>query len=243
VESRLPRSMICAFSSEGIRLAQISTSMTINATASIMLAMYSVVASSQGSSISELRGTIRNDILKEYIARNTYIFPPSASLRLAVDHHRVLFQRRCANGIPSALVVTNIREAGANAVQSWRLRLQMPKHTSRRVFSAELQPMNLLPDYHSSSLSERFPRRNCKSFEQHAGMGRIMKEKFHAKKPESMMLRFHTQTSGETLTAQQPYNNVVRVALQALAAVLGGTPVRFTQIRLDEALSLPTEER
>ena len=226
---------------EGIKLGQVSTSMTINATAAIMLAMYSVVGSSQELSISELRGTTQNDILKEYIARNTYIYPPSSSLNLAVDIIEFC-TKRMNRWYPISISGYHIREAGANAVQELAYAF-----ANAEAYVEACTHRGLRVDDFAPRLSFFFACQNdfleeiAKFRAARRIWARIMKEEFHADKAESMMLRFHTQTSGETLTAQQPYNNVVRVSLQALAAVLGGTQSLHTN-SLDEALSLPTEE-
>jgi methylmalonyl-CoA mutase N-terminal domain/subunit len=226
---------------QGIRLNHVSTSMTINATAPIMLAMYSLVGSSQGSSMSMLRGTTQNDVLKEYIARNTYIYPPAASLRLAVDIIEFC-AKKMRRWYPISVSGYHIREAGANVIQELAYAF-----ANAEAYVEACLGRGLAPDDFGQRLSFFFACHND-FFEEIAKFraarriwAHIMRDKFHTKKPESMMLRFHTQTSGETLTAQQPYNNVVRVAVQAIAAVLGGTQSLHTN-SLDEALSLPTED-
>ena len=226
---------------DGVSLDKVSTSMTINATAAIMLAMYTSVGERQGVPISELRGTTQNDILKEYIARNTYIFPPEQSLRLTTD-----IIEFCAHKMPLWHPISisgyHIRESGSTAIQE----LAYAFANAKEYVKACLQ-RGLAVDMFSPHLSFFFASHND-IFEEIAKFraarriwAHIMKEEFHAQNPESMKLRFHTQTSGETLTAQQPLNNIVRVTVQALAAVLGGTQSLHTN-SLDEALSLPTEE-
>lgn len=226
---------------QGISLAHISTSMTINATASIMLAMYSVVGMSQGIPLTKLRGTTQNDILKEYIARNTYIFPPKQSLKLAVDVIEFC-TKKMPMWHPISISGYHIREAGANAIQELAYAFANAKEYVSACIERGLAIDEFAPQLsfffacHSDFLEEVAKFRAARRI-----WARIVKKEFQAKRSESMKLRFHTQTSGETLTAQQPQNNVVRVALQALAAVLGGTQSLHTN-SLDEALSLPTEE-
>jgi methylmalonyl-CoA mutase N-terminal domain/subunit len=226
---------------DGVNLDQISTSMTINATAAIMLAMYVSVGETQGVPPGKLRGTTQNDILKEYIARNTYIFPPEQSLRLTTD-----IIEFCARNMPMWHPISisgyHIRESGSTAVQELAYAFANAKEYVRACLKR-----GLAVDAFSPHLSFFFASHND-IFEEVAKFraarriwAQIMKEEFQAKNPESMKLRFHTQTSGETLTAQQPLNNVVRVTVQALAAVLGGTQSLHTN-SLDEALSLPTED-
>ena len=226
---------------DGINLEKISTSMTINATAAIMLAMYISVGETQGVPRDRLRGTTQNDILKEYIARNTYIFPPEQSLRLTTD-----IIEFCAQNMPLWHPISisgyHIRESGSTAIQELAYAFANAKEYVRACIQRGLDV-----DAFSPHLSFFFASHND-LFEEIAKFraarriwARIMKEEFNARNPESMKLRFHTQTSGETLTAQQPLNNVVRVTLQALAAVLGGTQSLHTN-SLDEALSLPSEE-
>lgn len=226
---------------QGVDLSRISTSMTINATASIMLAMYVVVGMTQRTSIDRLRGTTQNDILKEYIARNTYIFPPQQSLKLAVDIIEFC-SRKLHLWHPISISGYHIREAGANAIQELAFAFADAKEyvkacTERGLRVDEFAPrLSFFFACQNDFLEEIAKFRAARRI-----WARIVRDEFGAKKPESMMMRFHTQTSGETLTAQQPMNNVVRVALQALAAVLGGTQSLHTN-SLDEALSLPTEE-
>ena len=226
---------------QGIDLAEISTSMTINATAAVMLAMYAAVGSKHGVPLARLRGTTQNDILKEYIARNTYIFPPEQSFKLAID-----IIEFCAKKMPMWHPISisgyHIRESGANAVQELAYAFANAKEYVRGCLHRGLRVDDFAPHLsfffacHNDFLEEIAKFRAARRIWSH-----IMKNEFHAKNAESMKLRFHTQTSGETLTAQQPQNNVVRVALQALAAVLGGSQSIHTN-SLDEALSLPTEE-
>ncbi len=226
---------------EGIDLGKVSTSMTINATAPILLSLYVAVALERGVAQKNLRGTTQNDILKEYIARNTYIYPPEASLRLAVD-----LIEYCARYMPHWHPISisgyHIRESGANAVQelafSFSNAIEYAKAALKR---------GLKIDQFAPQLSFFFACRNdfleeiAKFRAARRIWARIVKERFKAREPDSCKLRFHTQTSGETLTAQQPDNNIARVAIQALAAVLGGTQSLHTNSR-DEALALPTED-
>ena len=226
---------------DGIPLEKVSTSMTINATAAILLAMYIAVAKKQGANLKRLSGTIQNDILKEYIARGTYIFPPEASMRIITD----IFQF-CHHHLPAWNTISisgyHIREAGATAVQEVAFTFANGIAYVQAAIEAGLNV-----DDFAGRLSFFFNAHN-NLFEEIAKFraarrmwARIMKERFGAQKPQSMMLRFHTQTAGSTLTAQQPLNNIVRTTLQALAAVLGGTQSLHTNA-YDEALSLPTEE-
>ena len=224
-----------------IPLEKVSTSMTINSPAAILLALYIAVGKKQGVPTKQLRGTIQNDILKEYVARGTYIFPPKPSLRLITDIFKY-----CEIEVPSWNTISisgyHIREAGSTAVQEVAFTLanaiayvQAAIETGQKV------------DQFASQLSFFFAAHND-FFEEIAKFraarrlwARIMRERFGAKDPKSWMLRFHTQTGGSTLTAQQPENNVVRVTLQALAAVMGGTQSLHTN-SMDEALWLPTEK-
>ncbi|HEX4921297.1 MAG TPA: methylmalonyl-CoA mutase family protein [Candidatus Bathyarchaeia archaeon] len=226
---------------DGIDLGKVSTSMTINSTAPILLSLYASVGLDQGVDQKLLRGTTQNDILKEYIARNTYIYPPEASLRLAVD-----LIEYCARNMPHWHPISisgyHIRESGADAVQE----LAFCFSNAIEYVEAALA-RGLKIDSFAPQLSFFFACRN--DFLEEIAKFRaarkiwagIMRKQFKAKSSESCKLRFHTQTSGETLTAQQPDNNVARVAIQALAAVLGGTQSLHTNSR-DEALGLPTEE-
>ena len=226
---------------EGIPLDRVSTSMTINAPASVLLSMYIAVAEKQGIPPEKLRGTIQNDILKEYIARGTYIFPPKPSMRLITDIFAF-----CAKQVPLWNTISisgyHIREAGSTAVQEVAFTL-----ANGIAYVKAALDKGLDVDEFAPRLSFFFNAHNH-FFEEIAKFraarrmwARIMKERFGAKDPRSLQLRFHTQTGGSTLTAQQPDNNIVRVALQALAAVLGGTQSLHTNAR-DEALALPTEE-
>jgi methylmalonyl-CoA mutase, N-terminal domain len=225
---------------DGIPLETVSTSMTINATAAILLALYLAVAKEQGADPRKLSGTVQNDILKEYIARGTYIFPPRPSMRIITD----LF-RYCAAEIPRWNTISisgyHIREAGSTAAQEIGFTLSNGIAYVRAALDAGLDV-----DKFAGQLSFFFNGHN-NFFEEVAKFraarrmwARIMRERFTAKDPRSEMLRFHTQTAGSTLTAQQPENNIVRTAYQAMAAVLGGTQSLHTN-SYDEALSLPTE--
>jgi methylmalonyl-CoA mutase N-terminal domain/subunit len=226
---------------DGIRLQDITTSMTINATAPILLALYIAIAKKQGADLREIGGTVQNDILKEYIARATYIYPPAGSMRLVTD----LFEY-CTQQLPKWNFISisgyHIREAGSDAVQEVAFTFA---NAIEYVRAAVQRGLNV--DEFGQRLSFFFNSHN-NFFEEIAKFraarrlwAKIMHQKFGAKNPRAMMLRFHAQTAGSTLTAQQPDNNVVRVALQALAAVLGGTQSLHTNSR-DEALALPSEE-
>ncbi len=225
----------------GLPLERISTSMTINATASILLALYIAVAKKQGADIRKLSGTVQNDVLKEYIARGTYIYPPQHSMRIITDMFRY-----CAEKLPRWNTISisgyHVREAGSTAVQEIAFTLSNAISYVQAAIDAGLNV-----DTFAGQLSFFFNSHN-NLFEEVAKFraarrmwAQIMRERFHAQDARSMMLRFHTQTAGSTLTAQQPDNNIVRTAYQALAAVLGGTQSLHTNSK-DEALSLPTEE-
>ena len=226
---------------EGIPLDKVSTSMTINAPASVLLAMYIVVAEKQGVSMDKLRGTIQNDILKEYVARGTYIFPPKPSMRLITDIFKF-----CSANMPLWNTISisgyHIREAGSTAVQEVAFTLADGIAYVQAAIDAGLDVdefasrLSFFFGSHSDFLEEISKFRAARRL-----WARIMRERFKAKDDDSCRMRFHTQTAGCTLTAQQPDNNVVRVTLQALQAVLGGTQSLHTNSR-DEALSLPTEE-
>ena len=226
---------------EGIPLDKVSTSMTINSTAATLLAMYMAVAEKQGVEVSGLRGTIQNDVLKEYIARGTYIYPPQQSMRIVTDIFAF-----CKDHLPSWNTISisgyHIREAGSSAVQEVAFTLADGiAYVDAAIklgldVDAFARRLSFFFNCHNNFLEEIAKFRAARRL-----WARIMKERFQAKKPGSCMLRFHTQTAGCTLTAQQPYNNTVRVAYQALAAVLGGTQSLHTN-SFDEALSLPTEE-
>ncbi|HWZ30628.1 MAG TPA: methylmalonyl-CoA mutase family protein [Bryobacteraceae bacterium] len=226
---------------DGIRLDQITTSMTINSTAAILLSLYVLVAKRQGVDLRKLSGTVQNDILKEYIARGTYIYPPRPAMRIITD----LFAWAGAD-LPEWNTISisgyHIREAGSTATQEVAFTLANAIAYVDAAVTAGLEVDSFAPrlsfffNAHNNFLEEIAKYRAARRL-----WARIMKERFSAKNPKSMMLRFHTQTAGSTLTAQQPDVNVVRVALQALEAVLGGTQSLHTNGR-DEALSLPTEE-
>ena len=226
---------------EGIPLGKVSTSMTINSTAAILLAMYMTVAEKQGVDPSGLDGTIQNDVLKEYVARGTYIYPPKESMRIITDIFAF-----CNQNLPKWNMISisgyHIREAGSTAVQevaftladgiayvdaAIRAGLDVDKFAARLSFFFNV---------HNNFLEEVAKFRAARRLWAH-----IMKERFNAKNPRSMMLRFHTQTAGCTLTAQQPENNIVRVTIQALASVLGGTQSLHTN-SMDEALALPSDK-
>ncbi len=226
---------------DGIPLDRVSTSMTINAPAAILLAMYIAVAKEQGVEPKQLRGTVQNDILKEYVARGTYIFPPRPSMRLVTD----LF-RYCAAEVPKWNTISisgyHIREAGSTAVQEVAFTLANGIAYVQAAIDAGLDVDTFAPrlsfffNAHNDFLEEIAKFRAARRL-----WARIMRERFGAKNPRSWRLRFHAQTAGSALTAQQPEINVVRVTIQALAAVLGGAQSLHTNSR-DEALWLPTEE-
>ncbi|MEM3579155.1 MAG: methylmalonyl-CoA mutase family protein [Candidatus Bathyarchaeia archaeon] len=226
---------------DGIPLNKITTSMTINAPAAVLLAMYIVVGEKQGIPQNMLDGTVQNDILKEYVARGMYIFPPKSSMRLVTD----IFEY-CTKSVPKWNTISisgyHIREAGATAVQEIAFTLA---NAIAYVQAAVDRGLNV--DQFASRLSFFFAAHN-NLFEEVAKFraarrlwAKIMRERFKAKNPASWMLRFHTQTSGVSLTAQQPLNNIIRVTLQALAAVLGGTQSLHTN-SFDEAYALPSEQ-
>jgi len=224
-----------------IPLDKVSTSMTINAPAAILLAMYIAVAKKGGVDPKSLRGTIQNDILKEYIARGTYIFPPKPSMKLITD----TFQY-CQTEVPKWNTISisgyHIREAGSTAVQEVAFTLANGVAYVEAALNAGLdvddfgRRLSFFFNAHNDFLEEIAKFRSARRL-----WASIMEERFGATHPDALKLRFHTQTAGSTLTAQQPHNNVVRVALQALAAVLGGTQSLHTN-SMDEALSLPTQE-
>ena len=226
---------------DGIPLDKVSTSMTINATAAIILAMYIAVAEKQGVPSEVLRGTIQNDILKEYVARGTYIYPPGPSMRIITD----IFAY-CKERLPLWNTISisgyHIREAGSTAVQEVAFTLANGIAYVEAAIGAGLdvdsfaRRLSFFFGAHNNFLEEIAKFRAARRM-----WARIMRERFGAKKPASWMLRFHTQTAGCTLTAQQPRNNIIRVTLQALAAVLGGTQSLHTN-SWDEALALPSEE-
>jgi methylmalonyl-CoA mutase, N-terminal domain len=224
----------------GIPLDNVSTSMTINATAAILLALYVAVAKKQGVASQRLRGTLQNDILKEYIARGTYIYPPGPSMRLVTDVFAYA-KDHLPKWNPISISGYHMREAGCTAVQELAFTLadgisyvEAALHAGLSV-DAFASRLSFFFGVHNDFLEEIAKFRAARRL-----WARIMRDRFQAKDPRSYMLRFHTQTCGCTLTAQQPENNIVRVALQALAAVLGGTQSLHTNA-LDEALALPSE--
>ena len=226
---------------DGIPLDEVSTSMTINATAAILLSLYLAVARKQGVAFEKVSGTLQNDILKEYIARGTYIFPPEPSLRLITDTFAFCF-REVPHWNTISISGYHIREAGATAVQEVAFTLADAIAYVQAALKAGLEIDDFAPrisfffNAHNNLLEEIAKFRAARRL-----WARLMRERFHARDPRSMMLRFHTQTAGSTLTAQQPEVNVVRTTIQALAAVLGGTQSLHTNA-MDEALALPTEE-
>jgi methylmalonyl-CoA mutase N-terminal domain/subunit len=226
---------------DGIDLTKISTSMTINATASILLGLYVAVARRQGADIGKLSGTVQNDVLKEYIARGTYIYPPQQAMRVITD----MFAWANEN-VPDWNTISisgyHMREAGSTAVQEVAFTLGNGMTYVDAAIKAGLDVdrfaarLSFFFNAHNNFLEEVAKFRAARRM-----WARIMSEHFKAKNPRSWMLRFHTQTAGSTLTAQQPENNIVRTAIQAMAAVLGGTQSLHTN-SFDEALALPTEQ-
>ncbi|HUG14833.1 MAG TPA: methylmalonyl-CoA mutase family protein [Thermomicrobiales bacterium] len=226
---------------DGIELNAVTTSMTINAPASILMLMYQIVGEEQGANLSKLGGTIQNDILKEYAARGTYIFPPRASMRLVTDTFRY-----CAETLPSWNTISisgyHMREAGSSAVQEVAFTLANGIAYVEAALAAGLTIDQFAPrlsfffNAHSNFLEEVAKFRAARRM-----WANLARDRFGARDPRSMMMRFHTQTGGSTLTAQQPLNNIVRVALQGLSAVMGGAQSLHTN-GYDEALSLPTAE-
>jgi methylmalonyl-CoA mutase N-terminal domain/subunit len=226
---------------DGIPLDKVSTSMTINATASTLLCLYLAVAKKQNVGFDKVNGTIQNDILKEYIARGTYIFPPKPSMRLITDTFAF-----CASEVPNWNTISisgyHIREAGSTAAQEIAFTLADAIAYVEAALSTGLKIDDFAPrlsfffNSHNNLIEEIAKFRAARRL-----WARIMKERFDAKTPKSLMLRFHTQTAGSTLTAQQPEVNIVRTTIQALAAVFGGTQSLHTN-SMDEALSLPTEQ-
>ncbi len=226
---------------DGIPLDKVSTSMTINSTAAILLCMYIAVAEKQGVPADKISGTIQNDILKEYMARGTYIYPPKESMRIITD----IFAY-CKDHVPKWNTISisgyHIREAGSSAVQEVAFTLADGIAYVEAAIKAGLEVDDFAPrlafffNAHNNLFEEVAKFRAARRI-----WSKIMKERFGAKDPKSQMLRFHTQTAGCTLTAQQPDNNIMRVTMQALAAVLGGTQSLHTNSR-DEALALPTED-
>ncbi|HEX7284630.1 MAG TPA: methylmalonyl-CoA mutase family protein [Candidatus Angelobacter sp.] len=226
---------------DGIDLEKISTSMTINATASILLALYIAVAKRTGAGLRKLSGTVQNDVLKEYIARGTYIYPPRQAMRIITDMFAFANEH-----VPEWNIISisgyHMREAGSTAVQELAFTLANAIAYVEAAVQAGLDVDKFAPrlsfffNAHNNFLEEVAKYRAARRM-----WARIMRDHFGASNPRSLMLRFHTQTAGSTLTAQQPENNIVRTALQALAAVLGGTQSLHTN-GFDEALGLPTEE-
>jgi len=226
---------------EGISLAQVSTSMTINSTAAILLALYVAVARQQGADLAKLSGTTQNDILKEYIARGTYIYPPRPAMRIITD----VFAW-CKEELPSWVTISisgyHIREAGSTAAQEVGFTLADAIAYVDSAIAAGLRVDDFAPrlsfffNAHNDLLEEIAKYRAARRL-----WARLMRDRFGARDPRSMMLRFHAQTAGSSLTAQQPENNIVRVAIQVLAAVLGGCQSLHANA-LDEALALPTED-
>jgi len=224
-----------------IPLDQVSTSMTINAPAAVLLAMYMTVAEKQGLPLEQIKGTIQNDILKEYVARGTYIFPPRESMRLVIDIFAFAGEK-IPNWNTISISGYHIREAGSTAVQEVAFTLGNAVAYVEAAMEAGLEVDQFAPrlsfffNAHSNFFEEVAKFRAARRV-----WARLMKERFGARNPRSMMLRFHTQTAGSTLTAQQPDVNLMRVAFQALSAVLGGTQSLHTNSR-DEALALPSEQ-
>jgi methylmalonyl-CoA mutase N-terminal domain/subunit len=226
---------------DGIPLEQVSTSMTINSTASTLLAFYVLTARRQGAQIRKLAGTVQNDVLKEYISRGTYIFPPRPALRIITDM-LAWAGRELPEWNPISISGYHIREAGSTAVQEVAFTFADAIAYIEAAIAAGLDIDDFAPrlsfffNAHSNFLEEIAKFRAARRF-----YARLMRDRFKARNPRSWMLRFHTQTAGSSLTAQQPDVNIVRTALQALAGVLGGTQSLHTNSR-DEALTLPTEE-
>jgi methylmalonyl-CoA mutase N-terminal domain/subunit len=226
---------------DGIPLEKVSTSMTINATAAILLCLYVAVAKRQGASLQKLSGTVQNDVLKEYIARGTYIYPVRPAMRIVTD----IFAW-CRDHLPKWNTISisgyHIREAGSTAVQEVAFTLADGIAYVQAALDAGLRVDDFAPQLsfffnaHNDLLEEIAKYRAARRL-----WAKIMTERFAAKDPRSLMLRFHAQTAGSSLTAQQPENNIVRVAIQALAAVLGGCQSLHTN-SMDEALALPTED-
>jgi methylmalonyl-CoA mutase N-terminal domain/subunit len=225
---------------KGIPLGEVSTSMTINSTAAILLSLYAAVGEQQGVPLEKLSGTVQNDILKEYIARGTYVYPPKDSLRLVTDVFAFCAQK-VPRWNPISISGYHIREAGSTAAQeiAFTLGNGIAYVDAARRAGLEVDTfagrLSFFFNVHNNFLEEIAKFRAARRL-----WGRVMRERFGAKDPRSQMLRFHAQTAGSTLTAQQPENNVVRVALQAMAAVLGGAQSLHTNSK-DEALALPSE--
>src|SRR6202790_3626084 len=226
---------------DGIPLEKVSTSMTINATAAILLCLYVAVAKKQGANLAKISGTVQNDVLKEYIARGTYIYPVRPAMRIVTD----IFAW-CRQHLPKWHTISisgyHIREAGSTAIQEVAFTLADGVAYVQAALDAGLSVDDFAPQLsfffnaHSDLLEEIAKYRAARRL-----WSRIMRDRFHAQDPRSLLLRFHAQTAGSSLTAQQPENNIVRVAIQALAAVLGGCQSLHTN-SLDEALALPTED-
>src|SRR5581483_4971293 len=226
---------------DGINLEDVTVSMTINSTAPILLAMYLAVAEKQGADWKKISGTLQNDILKEYIAQKEYIFPPRPSMRLITDIFKF-----CAESVPKYNTISisgyHIREAGSTALQELAFTLRDGMEYVEYGVRAGLDVDDFAPrlsfffNSHNDLFEEVAKFRAARRV-----WAKVMRDRYHAKDPRSWMLRFHTQTAGCSLTAQQPYNNIVRVAIQGLAAVLGGTQSLHTN-SLDETLALPTEQ-
>ncbi|HEY2325599.1 MAG TPA: methylmalonyl-CoA mutase family protein [Thermoanaerobaculia bacterium] len=226
---------------DGINLEDVTVSMTINSTAPILLAMYLVVAEKQGADWKKISGTLQNDILKEYIAQKEYIYPPRPSMRLITDIFRY-----CADNVPKYNTISisgyHIREAGSTALQELAFTLRDGMEYVEYGVRAGLDVDDFAPrlsfffNSHNDLFEEVAKFRAARRV-----WAKVMRDRYGAKDPRSWMLRFHTQTAGCSLTAQQPYNNIVRVTIQALAAVLGGTQSLHTN-SLDETLALPTEQ-
>src|ERR1700680_1741449 len=226
---------------DGIPLEKVSTSMTINATAAILLCLYVAVAKKQGASLQRLSGTVQNEVLKEYIARGTYVYPVRPAMRMVTDSFAW-----CRDNLPKWNTISisgyHIREAGSTAVQEVAFTLANGIAYVQAAIDGGLDVDNFAPrlsfffNAHNNFLEEVAKFRTARRM-----WARIMREKFGASNPRSWMLRFHAQTAGSTLTAQQPENNIARTAIQAMAAVLGGTQSLHTN-SYDEALALPTEQ-
>ena len=226
---------------DGIPLEKVSTSMTINATAAILLCLYVAVAKKQGANLGKLSGTVQNDVLKEYIARGTYIYPVRPAMRIVTD----IFAW-CRDNLPKWNTISisgyHIREAGSTAVQEVAFTIAdgiayVPAALDAGLGVDEFAPqLSFFFNAHSDLLEEIAKYRAARRL-----WAKLMRDRFHAKNPHSLLLRFHAQTAGSSLTAQQPENNIVRVAIQALAAVLGGCQSLHTN-SLDEALALPTQD-
>ena len=225
---------------DGIPLDKVSTSMTINSTASTLLSLYIAVGESQGVSSTALRGTTQNDILKEYIARNTYIYPPRPSMRLIGDMIEYC-SKKVPQWYPISISGYHMREAGCNAIQEVAFTIANAIEYIETCLERGLKIDAFAPRLSFFfCCTNEFLEEIAKFRVARKIYAKIIKERFHARDPKSMHLRFHVQTSGESLTAQQPDNNIVRVAIQAMAAILGGAQSLHTNSK-DEALALPTE--